>query len=146
MLKDGIAGKTFLEIGCGFCPCGQKLVAEGAEKVYGLDISEGMIESARKVLTEKGIIDKFELICADIFDESFTVPEKVDVVVCQYTISTFINSLEMLQSILQRCRAQTKPGGYVIIADFSYVEQNCDDWFYGMYTERRTPGVDPKPF
>ena len=27
MLKDGIEGKTFLEVGCGFCPCGQKLAA-----------------------------------------------------------------------------------------------------------------------
>ena len=26
MIKEGIEGKTFLEVGCGFCPCGQKLV------------------------------------------------------------------------------------------------------------------------
>ena len=71
MIKEGVEGKTFLEIGCGFCPCGQKLVAKGAKKVFGLDISEGMIDIARKELTNKGIIDQFDLICADIFDESF---------------------------------------------------------------------------
>ena len=37
--KEGIEGKTFLEVGCGPCPIGQKLVAKGAKKVYGLDIS-----------------------------------------------------------------------------------------------------------
>ena len=146
MLQDGIEGKTFLEIGCGQCPCGQKLAAKGAKKIYGLDISEGMIEIAKKELTQKGLIDKFELICADIFDESFQLEEKVDVVVCQYTISTFINNFEMLTNILKRCKAQAKPDGYVIVADFSYVDQPCDNWFYGMHTGRKEPGVDPKPF
>ena len=47
MMKEGVQGKTFLEIGCGFCPCGQKLAAKGANKIYGLDISEGMIEMAK---------------------------------------------------------------------------------------------------
>ena len=59
-----------------------------------------MIDEAGKILTEKGIIDKFELVCADIFDEKFTLSEKVDCVVLSYTISTFINSYEMLKSIL----------------------------------------------
>ena len=105
-----------------------------------------MIEMARKELEKKGLADKFELVCADIFDESFELPEKVDVVVCQYTISTFINNFEMLTSILKRCKAQLKPDGHVIVADFSFVDQPCDNWFYGMCTERRVANVDPAPF
>ena len=81
-----------------------------------------MIERAQTILQEKGIADKFELICADMFDESFQLEDKVDCVVCQYTISTFNNSFEMLTKILQRCKDQVKPGGYVVIADFSYVD------------------------
>ena len=72
----------------------------GAKKIYGLDISESMIELARKHLTDQGIVDKFELIVADIFDESFKLPEKVDCVVLSYTITTFINKYEMLAKIL----------------------------------------------
>jgi len=30
-----------------------------------------MIDSAKTNLTEMGIMDKFELVCADIFDDSF---------------------------------------------------------------------------
>ena len=71
MESEGIEGKTFLEVGCRQCPIGQKLAAKGAKKIYGLDISEEMIQLARKELTDKGIIDQFELITADIFDESF---------------------------------------------------------------------------
>ena len=69
--KEGIEGKTFLEVGCGPCPIGQRLAKLGAKKIYGLDISSEMIENSRKNLTALGLIDKFELVCADIFDESF---------------------------------------------------------------------------
>jgi ubiquinone/menaquinone biosynthesis C-methylase UbiE len=100
MEKEGIEGKTFLEVGCGPCPIGQILAKKGAKKIFGLDISSEMIESAKKNLTEMGIIDKFELVVADIFDQSFQLPEKVDCVVLSYTLTTFINNYEMLASIL----------------------------------------------
>ena len=101
MELEGIEGKTFLEVGCGPCPIGQKLAKMGAKKIYGLDISSEMIEAAQKHLTAQGIADKFELICSDIFEESFKLPEKVDCVVLSYTITTFINSYEMLVKILE---------------------------------------------
>ena len=53
-----------------------------------------MIDEARVNLTEMGIIDKFDLVVADIFDENFHLEEKVDVVVICYTLCTFINSYE----------------------------------------------------
>jgi len=37
--KEGVEGKTFLEVGCGPCPIGQRLATKGAKKIYGLDIS-----------------------------------------------------------------------------------------------------------
>jgi hypothetical protein len=55
-----------------------------------------MIEAARKELDKKGILDKFELIVEDIFDENFKLAEKVDCVVMSYTLTTFINSYDML--------------------------------------------------
>jgi len=69
--KEGITGKTFLEVGCGPCPVGRRLARMGAGKIYGLDISQEMIDQAQKELTELGLIDNFELICHDIFDEEF---------------------------------------------------------------------------
>ena len=46
--------------------------------------------------------DKFELICHDIFDETFLLPEKVDCVVLSYTLTTFISNYDMLAAILKR--------------------------------------------
>ena len=73
--KDGIQGKTYMEVGCGPCPIGKKLAVMGAKKIYGIDISSEMIEGCKKTLTESGLIDKFELICHDIFDENFSIGE-----------------------------------------------------------------------
>ena len=98
--KEGIEGKTFLEVGCGPCPIGRKLVEKHAKKVIGLDISSEMIEFARRELTELGIVDKFELVCKDIFDEDFELSEKVDCVVISYVLSTFITNHEQLVKIL----------------------------------------------
>jgi len=104
-----------------------------------------MIDDARTNLASMGLADKFELICADIFDETFALPEKVDMVICSYTLSTFINKEEMLTKILSQCRKQIKPSGMVFLTEFSYVNQPCDDWFYGMYTLTAT-GLPPKHF
>ena len=99
--SEGVEGKTFLEVGCGPCPIGQKLAGLGAKKIFGLDISIEMIEAARKHLTDMNIIDKFDLVCSDIFDENFKLAEKVDCVVLSYTITTFINSMGMLEKLLE---------------------------------------------
>ena len=144
MEKEGIEGKTFMEVGCGPCPIGQRLAAKGAKKIYGLDISSEMIEAARKNLTEMGIVDKFELVCKDIFDENFALPEKVDCVVLSYTITTFINNYEMLASILRQCSKQVKPDGYMLIADFAYVDMPKDNFWAGMYTTTENMGEDGK--
>lgn len=85
-----------MEVGCGPCPIGKQLIQKGAKKVIGLDISQEMINNSRETLTEMGIIDSFELICHDIFDESFAISEKVDCVVITYAITTFINDYERL--------------------------------------------------
>ena len=99
--NEGIEGKTFLEVGCGPCPIGQKLASLGAKKIYGLDISSEMIETSKKNLTSLGLIDKFELVCADIFDESFQLAEKVDGVIISYVLTTFINNYDMLVKIIK---------------------------------------------
>jgi len=106
----------------------------GAKKIYGLDISDSMIEAARKNLTELGCIDKFELICADVFDHDFKLPEKVDCVILSYTVSTFINNYEMLSSIIKQCSLQVKPDGYVMVAEFHWMVMPCDNFFFGSYT------------
>jgi len=39
-----------------------------------------------------------------------------------------------------------KEGGYLLIADFCYLEMPCDNFFFGMYTECYIPNHKPKEF
>lgn len=103
-----------------------------------------MIEAARKNLTEMGIMDKFELVCSDIFDEKFALPEKVDCVVLSFAITAFINNYEMLAKILSQCSKQVKPDGYMLVADFGFVSMPKDNWWAGMYTTTDNMGEDGK--
>jgi len=80
-----------------------------------------MIDNAQQHLTDLGMIDKFDLICGDMFDENFKIQEKVDVVVCSYVLSTFITNFEDLKTILTQCRKMVKDDGYLLITDFSWV-------------------------
>lgn len=49
--KEGIEGKTFLEVGCGPCPIGERLAKLGAKKIIWLDISSEMIKNTKEDLT-----------------------------------------------------------------------------------------------
>ncbi len=116
----GIKDKLFMDVGCGPCPIGQKLVVKGAKKVFGVDISQAMLDRAKIKLEEKGMADKFELIQGDILEDSFEVNEKVDVVVASYVISAFISNSEVLTKFISRCKDRLKPGGYLVILELCY--------------------------
>jgi len=47
-LKDDIKKKKVLDLGCGSGPFSKKLLSLGAKKVKGIDLSEGLIEIAKK--------------------------------------------------------------------------------------------------
>ena len=123
---DAVEGKTFAEIGCGPSPIGRRLAAKGAKKVYGVDVSDSMIEIAKKQIAQLGLQDQFSFHVADVFDEQFVLPEKVDCVVLCYIVSAFVTSQEMLTKLLARCRDLLKEDGYVLITDFCYFKY--DDW------------------
>mmetsp|Transcript_17915 Transcript_17915/g.30471 ORF Transcript_17915/g.30471 Transcript_17915/m.30471 type:complete len:154 (+) Transcript_17915:210-671(+) len=117
----------------------------GAKKIYGIDISSEMIDQTREKLEGHGLGDKFELICADIFDSKFELPEKVDGVIMSYVLTTFIASMDMARSVLSQCKKMVKEGGFVLLADFQYVDIPQDNFWAGMYT-KRVGAESPKEF
>ena len=140
----GIKDKTFMDVGCGPCPIGQQLVAKGAKKVFGVDVSQAMLDRAQTMLEEKGIADKFELVQGDILDDAFKLDEQVDVVVASYVISAFISNSEVLAEFISSCKEKLKPGGYLLILEVSYCGF-MDDFKYGFYDSTIGP-APPEPF
>ena len=77
--------------------------------------------------------------------------------ILSYVLCTFISNQMMLATILRRCAAQLKPEGYMLVADFSYVDLPFADFeFFGRYTllngdgdegvKQRTGKIEPRPF
>ena len=54
-LLPDLKGKRILDLGCGFGEHCVEFVAKGAEKVVGIDISEKMLEVAKKENSDPGI-------------------------------------------------------------------------------------------
>ena len=98
-------------------------------------------------MTDEGLIDKFELICADIYDHNFDLENKVDCVVLCNTVCTFISNFDMLTSLLSKCKKLIKDGGSIFVSDFSYFDIPKEDNFWaGMATELFQESKEPSEF
>lgn len=103
-----------------------------------------MIDEADKELSELGIRDKFELVVADIFDPNLQLSEKVDYVICQYALTTFISNQEMLNDIIAACKRLIKDDGVVAVLDFYYSKCGPEEKV-GCYN-RPLNGREPQEF
>jgi ubiquinone/menaquinone biosynthesis C-methylase UbiE len=84
------SGETVLEIGFGTGHCIKKIVESvgKTEKVYGVDISSGMLEMTKKRLEKAGLIDKVELYCGDAEKMPYS-KHKFDAVFMSFTLELF---------------------------------------------------------
>ena len=92
-LLDGLrselpSGSTVLDIGCGVGALHLTLLQEGASGAIGVEISEGMLEKARRHAMDLGMADKTIYLLGDVVDRESEVRESdvamLDKVVCCY--------------------------------------------------------------
>ncbi len=106
------AGDHVLEVGCGTGRNLRSLVravkAEG--QVYGVDLSEGMLEKARRLAARSGW-HNVTLIRSDATD--YTVPRPVDGVIFSLSYAVIPQHREALRHAWNQLRA----GGYLVIMD-----------------------------
>jgi demethylmenaquinone methyltransferase/2-methoxy-6-polyprenyl-1,4-benzoquinol methylase len=105
-------GDSVLEIGCG---TGRNFpylhgAVGPAGKIYGIDISPGMLEKARATRDARGWTN-IELTECDAGD--FTAPEQLDGVL----FSLSYNTMRHHRAILKRAWDQLRPGGHLVIMD-----------------------------
>lgn len=105
------------------------------DKIIGVDISEEMLEYGRKKLKKKGLTSSIELLRADseqlIFDDN-----KFDAV----TVSFGVRNFQNLEKGLTEMWRVLKPGGMVMILEFSQPKA----WFkplFNFYSSKITPGI-----
>ncbi|HEV2708140.1 MAG TPA: methyltransferase domain-containing protein [Pyrinomonadaceae bacterium] len=105
-------GSRVLEVGCGTGRNLAHLVAAVGEqgRVYGVDLSEGMLREAGELSARAGW-QNVRLIQADATD--YTLPELVDGVIFSLSYAVIPQHREALK----RAWEQLRPGGYVVIMD-----------------------------
>lgn len=122
MLPD-FQGKRVLDLGCGFGWHCQYAIEHGASYTLGIDLSEKMLEEARK-RNDSPLIEYHRMAIED-YDYP---PEKYDVVIS----SLAFHYLESFQDICEKVhRCLTRGGTFVFSVEHPiFTAYGSQDWFY----------------
>jgi len=95
--KEPVASKDILDIGCGVGSLHLTLLKEGASTATGIDISEGMLDHAKRLADEQRLKEKTKYVLGDFVDVSEGIDNAditmLDKVVCCYEdYATLIDS------------------------------------------------------
>ena len=106
------------------------------EKVIGIDISRGMLELGRKKLLKEGLTDRIELQSGD--SEAIKFPDaSFDAV----TVAFGVRNFENLEKGLSEIRRVLKPGGQLIVLEFSKPSIPGIQQLYSIYMRMVAPGM-----
>lgn len=99
-----------------------------AEKVVGVDISDGMLAIGRAKVRRKSLSEKIELMHADAVSLPFE-DNSFDAITCGYGVRNFA---QLSQSLTEMYRV-LKPGGQLRILEFTYPTHPFVKWVYNLY-------------
>lgn len=134
MLPD-FNGKRVLDLGCGFGWHCQYAVEHGAAFALGIDISEKMLEEARK----KNSSPLIEYRCMAVEDFEYS-PDSFDIVISSLTFH-YLESFADICSKVNRCL--TPGGDFVFSVEHPiFTAYGSQDWQYGESGEKLHWPVD----
>ncbi|GAO44976.1 bifunctional demethylmenaquinone methyltransferase/2-methoxy-6-polyprenyl-1,4-benzoquinol methylase UbiE [Flavihumibacter petaseus] len=106
------------------------------QSITGIDISGGMLELGRKKVSRAGLQDRIRLLQADAENLPFE-DNSFDAVMVAFGVRNFENlprGLKEMQRVL-------KPGGKLVILEFSKPRRAVFSKLYQWYMNRITPGI-----
>jgi demethylmenaquinone methyltransferase/2-methoxy-6-polyprenyl-1,4-benzoquinol methylase len=106
------------------------------DKIIGIDISEGMLEVGRKKMREKNLSDRIELLLGDSENLPFE-ENKFDALIVAFGVRNFENLEKGLKEMLR----VVKPGGEIVILEFSRPIQFPLKQFYNFYFKFVLPKI-----
>jgi demethylmenaquinone methyltransferase / 2-methoxy-6-polyprenyl-1,4-benzoquinol methylase len=107
-----------------------------ADKITGIDISDGMLDLGRKKLKEKGLDQKIELLNGD--SETINFPDNTFDAV---TVAFGVRNFEHLEQGLREMLRVLKPGGKLVVLEFSRPKKFAMKSLYNLYMRIVAPGV-----
>ncbi|MBS1786271.1 MAG: class I SAM-dependent methyltransferase [Acidobacteria bacterium] len=138
-------GEKALVIGCGTGHGVLTLMRDvgNTGKVFGIDLSEGMLAVTRERLLDAGLAGRMELECADATALPFAT-EVFDAAFMSFTLELF--DTPEIPVVLRECRRVLKVGGRICVVGMS--RQGKDSLMIRLYewAHRKMPGyVDCRP-
>jgi demethylmenaquinone methyltransferase/2-methoxy-6-polyprenyl-1,4-benzoquinol methylase len=106
------------------------------KKITGIDISKGMLEVGRSKVEKLGLENEIELLNGD--SESINFPDaSFDAV----TVAFGVRNFENLEKGLKEMLRVLKPGGKLVILEFSKPKQIAFKGVYNLYMKIIAPGI-----
>lgn len=128
--------KCLLDVACGTGDFSIAACRMGVERVTGIDISANMVEIGRKKVRELGLEANIDLRIGDSEQMEFATGT-FDVV----TVAFGVRNFEHLKTGLQEMQRVLRPGGKVIILEFSMPEHFPMKQLYWFYFRHVLPFV-----
>lgn len=120
--------KVVLDIATGTGDFALEAMKWNPDKIIGLDISEGMLAVGRKKVQQRGFSDRIHLMAGD--SEQLPFESNIfDAVIVAFGVRNFENLERGLAEMLR----VLKPGGNVLILEFSKPRSVVMRWVYGFY-------------
>jgi len=108
----------------------------GPVRVTGIDISDGMLEIGRGKIKKLGLQDRIELLNGDSETINFE-NDSFEAV----TVAFGVRNFENLEKGLSEIRRVLKPGGKLVVLEFSKPKTPVVKGFYNLYMKFICPGV-----
>lgn len=131
-------GETVLEIGFGTGHCLKQMAESVGEegRVYGIDISSGMLEVSKRRLKEAGLLDRVKLYCGDALKMPYE-DNKFDAVFMSFTLELF--DTPEIPKVLDKIERVLKANGRLGVVSMS--KEDGDSILLRMYewTHKKFP-------
>lgn len=119
---------TILDIATGTGDFALEAMKLNPKKIIGLDISDGMLDVGRAKIRSRGWAQTIDMVNGDSENLPFA-ENNFDAVIVAFGVRNFEN----LEKGLSEMRRVLKPGGRVVILEFSKPRHIVMQFFYGFY-------------
>ena len=128
--------KFILDIATGTGDMAINLAETNADKIVGLDISEGMLDVGKQKIIKKGLQDKIEMVVGDSENLPFE-NDTFDAI----TVGFGVRNFETLEKGLSEIYRVLKPNGIFVILETSVPTKTPFKQGYNMYSKHILPVI-----